>query len=287
MLGDFSRTATSISTDIKIAEGESPRPVDRVFYQFTYYNNIDKERFRDPLEPIHSVDLYRHVFGFEKTLFDGLLSVGVRIPFHTIDADAKEFTVTPNLSGQGSVVGPGGPGFTDTQFGDVSVIAKAVLLEDRTSGSLISAGASVTFPTSDTNPGSLDTTIAQPFVGYILRKGDFFLQGFTSVTLPLTRVEAIVLYNDVGVGYFIYQDKSHSALVTAVVPTLELHLNTPLRQGDLAFLDDLHLDDTLDVTFGTTFEFSNRATFGVGVAVPFTGPRPFDIAALAQLNYRF
>jgi hypothetical protein len=286
MLGDFSRTATSLSTDVKIAEGESPRPIDRVFYQFTYYNNIDKERFRDPLEPIHAVDLYRHVFGFEKTLFDGLLSVGVRIPFRTFDGEGKEFAVTPGFLGQGSVVGPGA-GFTDTQFGNVSVIAKAVLLEDRNTGSLISAGASITFPTSDSNPGSLDTTIAQPFVGYILRKGDFFLQGFTSVTLPFTRVEAIVLYNDVGVGYFIYQDKSHSAWVTAVVPTLELHVNTPLRQGDMAFLDDLHLSDTLDLTFGTTFEFANRATFGVGVAVPFTGPRPFDIAALAQLNYRF
>jgi hypothetical protein len=283
MLGDFSRTTTSLSTDVKIAEGESPRPLDRVVYDFSYYNNIDKKRFSDPLEPIHSVDLYSHVFGLEKTLCDGLVSIGVRIPFHTFDAEAKQFTVTPSFTGP--VLGPGGPGFTETDFGNISVIGKVVLLEDRTTGSVISAGASVTFPTADSG---LDTTIVQPFVGYILRKGDFFIQGFTSVTLPLDRSEAIVLFNDIGVGYFVYQDKGHQAFLTALVPTLELHINTPLRQGqDGLFFDDLHLSDTLDVTLGTTFEFANQATLGVGLVTPFTGPRPFDIGALAQLNYRF
>jgi hypothetical protein len=294
MLGDFSRITLGLASDYKIAEGESPRPIDRLFYQFSYFDNVDKRRFSNPLEPVHGVNLYDHVFGFEKTLFDGLVSVGLRVPFHTIEADGKQFTVTPSFFGGPSVLGPGGRGFTDTEFGDITAIAKVVLLENRATGNLLSAGIAVTFPTADSpqaNAGIPVTTFVQPFVGGILSWGDLFVQGFTSVTLPVAHQEAIVLFNDIGVGYFVYRDKSHSGWLTAIAPTLELHIITPLRQSEFAeefeSIEDLRLHDVVDVTLGTTFEFVNRATLGIGVVTPLTGPRPFDVAALAQLNWRF
>jgi hypothetical protein len=294
MLGDFSRVSIPLASDIKIAEGESPRPLDRVYYNFYYYNNVDKMVFSNPAEPVHGVDLYNHVFGLEKTFFDGLVSLGLRVPFHTLDAQAKEFTATPFLPGVSSVVGPGGPGFTDTQFGNISVVAKVLLLEDRSTGSLISAGTVVTFPTGsseDVLTGSSFFTFVQPFGAFIWKRGDFFVQGFISAALPISREQAVVLFNDLGVGYFAYRDAGCSRWLRAVVPTLELHINTPLRQPEVVEqfegLDSLRLVDTVDLTLGTTLEFGDRATLGLGMITPLTGPRPFDIGALAQLNYRF
>ena len=65
------------------------------------------------------------------------------MPLNTLDAEAKEFVVRPTLGG-GSVVLPGGPGFASTQFGDVSAILKAPLWQDRGTGSILSAGTSLT-----------------------------------------------------------------------------------------------------------------------------------------------
>ena len=67
MLGDFVGFVTNQFSDMKIAEGESPQPLDRVFYRFNWYNNVAPARWTSPTETIHNVNLYRNVFGFEKT----------------------------------------------------------------------------------------------------------------------------------------------------------------------------------------------------------------------------
>jgi len=42
----------------------------------------------------------------------------------------------------------------------------------------------------------------------------------------------------------------------------------------------------VDLTFGCYF-LLQRAIAGVAVAVPVTGPKPFDIEAIANLNVRY
>jgi hypothetical protein len=132
----------------------------------------------------------------------------------------------------------------------------------------------------------------QPFGGYILNNGDLFIHGFSSLTLPLVSAESIVLFNDIGVGYWMYRNSTSGGRITGVAPTLELHLATPLRQVDrvdqeFGSLDGLRVFNVLDLTLGTTILLSNGATLGLGGVVPLTGPKPFDIEALAQFNYRF
>ena len=100
------------------------------------------------------------------------------------------------------------------------------------------------------------------------------------------------MFNDLGVGYFVYRDRSEDSLITAVAPTFEVHIDTPLRQADpnadqFGATDSLRVNNVVDLTFGSTFEILNRATLGTGVVVPVTGPKPFDVEAIAQLNYRF
>jgi hypothetical protein len=305
MLGDFVGPVANMFSDVKIAEGESPRPTDRVFIKTNYYNNLNKDRWTDPTEPIHNVDLYSYVFGFEKTIMDGRMSLGLRVPFYTLDAQAKDFVVTPTVTSLGigpnrsptvtPVASPGGPGFTTTQFGNISAIAKAVLMEDTETGSLISAGATLSFPTSSSkliNPGSSLLAFMQPYGGFILNRGDFYLQGFSSITLPLASPESIVMFNDFGVGYWLYRSPNADRWLTAVVPTFEVHVATPLRQADpsvsiFGLTDGLKLSNVVNLTLGSTFEFARRTTLGIAAVVPVTGPKPFDLEAIAQLNYRF
>ncbi len=50
----------------KIAENESPRPVDRVFVTYNYYNDVDVFHFGSSRS-----DLHREMIGFEKTFLGG------------------------------------------------------------------------------------------------------------------------------------------------------------------------------------------------------------------------
>ncbi len=289
MLGDFLGPRYNQFSDVKIAEGESPRPMTRAFYRFNYYNNVENSRVLDPGDRARNADLYRNTFGFEQALFDNTLSIGLRVPFNTLD-----------VQGADPLVGPGGVlpatrSYTSTHFGNLTAIIKALLWEDRETGSVLSGGVTVSFPTASSrtvNPGMSTLTFAQPYVGYIVQRGDFYVQGFSSVTLPIASPQSIVLFNDIGAGYYAYRDASPTALLTAVVPTLEFHVFTPLKQTDpganvFGTVDDTRLHDIVNVTAGSTFEFSHRTTVGAGVAFPLTGPHPFDVEALLQLNTRF
>ena len=165
---------------------------------------------------------------------------------------------------------------------------------DRHTGDLISAGVTLSLPTASSllvNPSQSLLLYVQPYGAFIYNSGDLFFQGFMSITAPLLHSESIVLFTDVGVGYWWYRNPE-ARLLTALVPTFEIHIANPLRQPDSAvetigILDTLRLNNVLDLTVGTTLEFGRRTTLGLGLVVPVTGPRPFDVELLAQLNYRF
>jgi hypothetical protein len=294
MLGDFVGPIANQFSDVKIAEGESPRPTDRAFLKFNYFNNLEKWRWTDPYQPIHNVDLFRYTLGFEKTFFDEKISLGLRLPFYTVSGEAKDSHLMVDPSTGVTTVVPGGPGVDQTEFGNVAAILKAVLWEDRAKANLVSAGAILSFPTASSkliNPGQSIIAYMQPFGAFIYNRGDFFVQGFTSITLPLISTESIVLFNDIGVGYYAYRNPGAGCL-TMVAPTMELHVATPLRQPDgllanSGLFDGLLLHDVVDFTLGVTFEFAGKTTLGLGVAAPVTGPKPFDFEGIAQLNYRF
>ena len=51
--------------------------------------------------------------------------------------------------------------------------------------------------------------------------------------------------------------------------------------------DGLRVFNVFDMTLGATVLLRSGATWGVGVNVPFTGPKPYDVEAISQFNYRF
>src|SRR5437764_552870 len=93
------RIKSNMFSDVKIAEGESPRPVDRVFVKYNYYNNLAKDQWTDPTVPIHNVELSRYVVGMEKAFFDEKMSIGLRVPFYTLNAEAKDVVFVPPTNG--------------------------------------------------------------------------------------------------------------------------------------------------------------------------------------------
>jgi hypothetical protein len=281
MLGDSSSISV-FNSSAKIAENESPRPLDRLFSSFNYYNNVDRSTLSTNGASIHNVQYFRYTFGVEKTFLDGDFSVGLRAPINTIDADGR---VTGGIAA---------PGITDTEFGDLSILLKGVLAQNRETGSLLSAGMAVTtvtgprhFPEAPAGAilvnGQHGTSL-QPFLGAIWSSGNFFVHGFSSLEIPTTRQDALLLFDDIGVGYYVYRNGEADRLLTAIVPTFELHVNDPLRDRGSANNGG---PDIVDLTTGATFEFGRSASLAIGFVTPLTGPKPFDFEILTHLNVRF
>jgi hypothetical protein len=280
-----------------IADNESPIPRDRVFTFWNYYNRLGftPTGLNAPITTTtttktNGVDVQglpfvttttvttatpgaprvssnRETFGFEKTFLDGRASVELRAP----------------LLQQGD----GGAGFGADNFGDLTVIGKYAFILDRSTGNVLSGGLAVTVPSSRSIPitdGNFHDTLIQPFVGYLWNFDQFFIQGFHSVAVPTDARDVTILFNDLGVNYWLYRG-SPDRLLSVVVPTIEAHLTTPLNHRN--FNGPIVVPDTLILTGGVHLGLFRNSTLSLGVATPVTGPRPFSVETFVQFNWRF
>jgi hypothetical protein len=145
-------------------------------------------------------------------------------------------------------------------------------------------------PLDPPNLAPLTTTtndlLIQPFLGYALFFGDMYVHGFTAIDIATDPSDVTLWYNDVGIGYFLLRHRGDDRLVTAVIPTVEVHVNTPLNHRG-TFNGPTGTPDWVDFTGGVTLEFSHRSTLAVGVCAPVTGAKPWDVEGLLQFNFRF
>ncbi len=254
---------------IKITDNESPRPDDRVFW---FYNEFSYVNFSSNTN-LAPINLQRHVVGFEKTLFDGWASVGMRFPVVLSDGD---------------------PQLTVREFADMTIITKVALWDDSRRGRLFSTGLAITVPTGQretfVSPTSgntfvLSDVILQPYIGWIYGAGPrLYAHGFMSLAVPTDSKDVTVLFNDFGLGYWLYRNDD-DAWVRGIVPTMELHLNTPLNHrgkgsGTIGF------SDLVDLTWGVQMVLP-RSILGGAVGVPLTGPRPYGVEAVARYQLNF
>jgi hypothetical protein len=260
----------------KMADNQSPMPQDRVFVAFNFYDNLNTLASRGAAATIHDLNVYREFFGIEKTFLDQTASIGIRLPLNSLTAESR----IPGLSG------------SSTAVGDLTVFAKYLVWKDLERGNLVSAGLAVTPPNG---PGafagskianSLHTAALQPFLGYIWRlSDDAFVQGFSGVNVPTDPGVVTMYYNDVGIGYFLYRNQGPAdRWLTAVVPTFEVHVNTPLNHRLMQTPQGLSgTPDVVDLTFGSSLMFRG-SVLTVGIVDPVTGPRPFDLEVVVLLN---
>jgi hypothetical protein len=267
------------ASTFKIANDQNAAPQDRVFFNFDYFNDVNHAvNFRNGVD-IGKIDIYTYTWGFEKTFLDRNASIGLFIPLNRVNADNG---VTPGTGGD----------FQD--IGDLTVFGKYVLWRDRDTGSLLTGGLGVSAPTGPRNlAGAPDTillgfhdTLIQPFLAYRFISGNWYIQGFEEITVPTDSNDFVLLFNDIGTGYFLLRDSSEGRWLTAIVPTFEFHLNDPLNHRGSQTVP-LGLADWAVLTQGVILEFNRRSLLTFGVCEPITGPRPYAVEGLVQFNFLF
>lgn len=253
----------------KVAENDSPRPTDRVFATYTYYDNLPTSAFTP------GFDVHRQTVGFEKTFLDQSASIGVRVPFIQLSGADQVFNAF---------------GVQDGQFGDISVIAKYAFYDDRSTGNLLSGGLMVTAPTGEpnyiVNGQRLHSTLLQPWGGMIWNLSDsVFVHGFSSIVFPTDPDDVTAWYNDFGVGFWLRKGQTER-FFHGIVPTAEVHVGTPLNNRGNGF-NQVHISDYVSLVGGVNFVFWRNSTIGFAAGSPVTGPRPWDFEANASINFRF
>jgi hypothetical protein len=285
---------------LKIAENSSPIPRDRVFFNYSMFDNV-------PLAA-GGLTVNRFTPGFEKTTPNGMMSLECRFPFAA--------TLDSNL-----VV----DGFTDyshVEFGDIFLSFKALLLAGRRGA--ISAGVSVTTPTADSVNVFLDSgkeivrinndsVHVMPFLGWLLVQDRWFLQGFVQVDVDANGNPVYVnlgrglvpagqyqdetfLYVDVNTGYWLWQADGcqQNRCLTGFAPIAELHLNRSLQNSDVITEgpfrigepnDDIQL---LHLLLGGHFQLGPMAGLTVGYGTPIgNGPDQLFDGELRAVFNRF
>jgi hypothetical protein len=264
----------------KIADNQIPMPVDRFSFSYNYFDYVNQSVNQRFHVPINRIQAMRYVFGLEKTFLDGNASIGIRMPLN-------------NLVGNSNVPGLGQ---SSTAVGDLSVYFKYALLIDRERGRVLSAGMAVTTPTGPTNFAGarwvrgLHFADLQPFVAIQYKWDRAYAIGFSSISVPTSHRDAVMIYNDLGLGYFLYRDEDPNSnrLIRAISPIFEVHVNTPTDHRDVFNARDFAgTADVVDLTSGVNFYFGKRTILSLGIVDPVTGPRPFSLEALALLNVSY
>jgi hypothetical protein len=261
---------------IKIAEGDSPRPEDRFYYLLSFYGGVTINPAAPPL------DVGRHVLGFEKTLFGSNFSVGMRLPIFSFGGD---------------------PSYDNAFIGDISIITKYALVNNRETGNVLSVGLSVTvpsggFPTLQTvaspvlpggpfiEPRDRAVTL-QPYVGYVYNLlPRIFIQGFHSVAVPTDSNEPTFMANDLGLGLWLYRNPD-GVLFRGVAPVCEIHVNTPFNHRDMTGLGvgQTVMIDSVTLTTGLSIMLP-RSVLGGAVGIPL-GNAQNRIEAVVSYSLRF
>jgi hypothetical protein len=269
---------------MKIAEGGTVLPQDRIFFRYNYLTGVRYGNSRS--------ELNRIVTGFERTMLDGLFSLELRAPFAT---DATTSATIDN-----SAVTDG----EHTRFGNLTVNLKTLLLEREhfaLSGGLgigLPSASDVTVNFADGTPllrVANESVRLQPFLGSLLTPNDkWFMQSFLQLdtaangnTVSInpngaglvesgTLTDSTNLFLDIGTGYWLYRSDSQSGL-TGVVPMLELHHNIALQDPDVLtsgpyqVTNDNSATSLTNLVIGNTLEFSQRVNLTTAYTTPIGG----------------
>jgi hypothetical protein len=260
----------------KISDNESPRPEDRVFAYYTYFNRVSFPGFEVVPTPFgaatvgraFNTDVHRETFGFEKTFLGGDASIGVRMNVIQQDGDVQ-----------------------DDDFGDTTIIGKYTLINRE--NLLVSIGLAVTAPTGTANAGGAGggtyrSVLFQPYSGFIWNRERFYVQGFNAFIVSTDDRDPRFATYDLGAGYRLYQSeccKDH--WLSYVIPTAEVHANLPTTKEGFANRLDTALPDSLITTVGVHIGLGCKANLAIGAGLPLSGPKLYDVSGMAQLNWRF
>jgi hypothetical protein len=259
-----------VRSAFKISEQESPRPQNRVYATYHYYDNTD-QALRGPGVP--ASNLHREILGFEYVLGNQRnASIGMRLPFFQLR---------------------GNDAIQDSQLGDLNVLLKYAFINDRQTGNVLSTGMVITTPTGPglqiAGQSTINPLVLQPWLGFIYNPSpNWYLQGFSSLAVPFDARDVTLFFNSLALGYWLYRDDSppgvSQGMVTGIVPVAEFHLNTPLTHRGLNSSNPIVFSDSLNFT-GGCYIFLRGLRLGAAVGLPLTGPQPYDFEASGFCGY--
>jgi hypothetical protein len=292
--------AGSVVERSKISEDNNPLPRDRIFFNYDYFNHV-------PLNG--DVNVHNFVFGFEKTFFDQLASIELRVPFAaTLNPDIVEGSTSNSRDGE---------------LGDVFLAFKGLLWSTPVLN--VAAGVGVSIPTGpdikvalqDGTPlGRIrnDSVIVTPYIAYLLTPDDrwffqnWFQIGFDANHDPVDLNPALatissagrikdqtVLEIDAQLGYWLYKSSDNNRWISALAPFVELHYNTSLDNADSIQAASFSLQsvnnrfDELNITTGVVAQIRDNCTIAFGAVFPLkgTGDRSFDYQLGLRANIFF
>ncbi|MFG0332159.1 MAG: hypothetical protein ACF8TS_02255, partial [Maioricimonas sp. JB049] len=274
----------------KIGENTSAIPRDRVFLNYSLFDGT-------PLAP-GGVNVHRFTPGIEKTFFDGLASLEVRVPF----------AATAN-----SNVVAGGPiDDNNVEFGSLTFYLKTLL--HQTQNVAVGAGLGIAVPTYDDatlsifNPATnrlqrlvdieAEAVHLMPYIGAVLTPSErFFAQAFLQVDVdtngntvrtldPMTGrltnsgtiQDSTYLFMDLAVGYWVHLNPQSDSFVRGLAPVAELHWNRTLESQDFVADGNFTVGnpqigriETWNAVVGVNALLHDDATVTVGYGVPIAG----------------
>lgn len=244
--------------NFKAADNRSPRPQNRLWTSYNYFNGIYDSRMDD----------HRNSLGGEIAFFDQRFSLEMY-------GNHNFFTDSP---------------FNSSQWGDLHFIMKGVMLQQQ--NVLLSWGLGTGIPTGDRPPGVPGESVQlSPFIGYMWNFGDglWFVQGYEQLDVMI-RENRLLLHTDIGIGrWLVPLDYSRTGL-TGLAPTLELHLYNPFRGGyndDPPQLTGLVFRDVLNLTMGCTAYINRNFTVAAGFGLPLSNNHDYDFEFILHGNWFF
>ena len=284
---------------VKISENDKALPMDRVFFNYNHFQNALDGAVAGGGSRSFPIDQY--TIGVEKTFFDELWSVELRLPFSR----------TPQVTGNDLAVDTG-------DVGNLAVVVKRLLFATETTA--VGVGLPIGTPTGSDVTGqalvsnfsvSNDAIHLAPFIGFVNAPNDrVFCEGFLQVDVATqgNRIiyggnnigrldEQTLLYLDLSMGYWLYRNP-YAEFLTGLAGVVEYHYTTTLQNADLVggtdgnqflqFGNAYNRQDISNITLGLHTELG-QTTVRVGAAVPLGGVsnRLFDAEFQISANRFF
>jgi hypothetical protein len=279
---------------VKISENFSPDVRDRCFATYSFFN--------DAFAGLG--DVSRYIIGFERILFEELVSFETRVPM------AGTYGSTQVIEG---------PQDRDFELGNAVFLLKGVLL--RADAWLWTGGLGVGVPFADdtrVRAGNRDvvvikngTTHILPFTAFMYRPNrDWAFQGYLQLDVatggddvlvnllggPLDNIgtfnDSTLLHLDVAAICSLYRDRCAPKL-KEVLLNAELHYTGTVEDSDLVSDDNFtytNLKNSFNIVNATTglhFVMANGLVVSPAMSVPLRDglDEQFDYEALVQINY--
>ena len=293
-VADVQPISSSLAQRQKFAENASPLPRDRVFVNYNYFDGVQTFNGNQGVSRITP--------GFEKTFFDQLTSVEMRLPFTTGLPNSYDFRTERDSGG--------------TELGNFTMYLKGLLY--RSPEMAVSSGLGIQLPTaSDTvfyNQGDEVIRLANrsvhlmPFLAATYTPGSrFYAQGalqldFDANGNPLfvpgpngsrdrlgVAQDQTFLYASIASGYWVYRvSNPNERGLTGIAPTVELHYNTSLQQSDTVVTEPFSQIASLNGIVGVNAVFGNNKYVTVGYCTPLgRSDKEFNGELRVMFNYYF